>query len=1196
MALPSASRGSGIRSFFSGSGGTANTGGGSPAPTAPATAVAQADADVPMDDGADDSSDGGLSLEDDSGVGSPVGAEDGSDDTPADAVVVPDPIVEQDGTRATADEGEETGVNHGVGATEEGRGTADEARADPGDGVDEEGVVGAADEAATAARGTDGGIAATIDPGDETRDDGVGDAEDVAVGRVENRWTPDEGADLPGYVLSPADRLLDTLYGDHVHPNDGCHLAGGVDDDHHWRSRWKRLVQHSPTRYSVPKGRVGRRFLSILTREFQSVRERHWNSERPMVFIAAVLQRGDGVSRARDIRDRLMQRMDLWEEGHHAALVDDTEALLLSRAGPCRRTPDPESEARAFNSKVLSGRLRPAVRRLTSRDGGGVFQPDDADSKTGRPVVDVLREKHPDLREPLLIGQPHGSFEPVAAAEWKKPIPVNITAEVMERVATRLSGAAGPDGVDSVDLRNWLLRFGHESDLLRTEMAKWCEWLANSHPPWAAYRGLMAGRLVALDKLPGVRPLGIGSIFRRLLAKGLIAVIGQQATSACSNLNLCAGLPAGIEGAVHAVRQVTTPVRSAGEVPLPPAPPAEEAPVPQTGESVESVIPTGTLLVDARNGFNELNRKAMLWTVRSKWPNGALFAFNCYRHSGQLILRRQGRACETLLSKEGVTQGDPLSMILYGVALLPLTESLRAEEPTVLQPWYADDAAMVGPVDAIARAMRLLEARGPARGYYPEPAKSIFVPDKAEQADDCRTRLQELQFQHKAGARYVGGFVGTEEARQEWLLPQIQNWIYGVEKLASVAKRYPQTAYAGLVKSLQTEWTYLQRVVPDLGPQMVPLEAAISDTFLPALFAEDGQAITGLRAQLSLSVKKAGLGVPNPITTAQANLEASVRVTAELTASLVERKDLNVVEYASEAGQLRRKGRKERILVDQCQLDSLKMAASSQLGKRRLDRATKTGAWLTATPDRLNGTDLSSAEFRDSLRLRFGLTPNSLPHRCDGCQQRFTVGHAMSCKKGGLVLLRHNDVANEWHELCAQALTPSAVTDEPLINTGQCRRGSDRAYTEPVAELRGDVAAHGFWTRGSTAVFDIRVTDLENQSQQGANPDKVLARHEKEKKLKYSAHCERQRKHFTPLVFSVDGLTGIECDAASKRLASALASKWKRSYGEVCSFVRTRLSIALVRSASRCLRWDRNPTTRPSAVPWATGTGLSLFR
>ena len=116
---------------------------------------------------------------------------------------------------------------------------------------------------------------------------------------------------------------------------------------------------------------------------------------------------------------------------------------------------------------------------------------------------------------------------------------------------------------------------------------------------------------------------------------------------------------------------------------------------PQEAEDPDD--PAGVILVDARNGFNELSRKAMLWTVRHRWAPGARFAFNCYRHSALLLLRGRGHPGEFLRSCEGVTQGDPLAMVLYGLALVPLAEHLREEVPSVLQPWYADDMAMSGP-------------------------------------------------------------------------------------------------------------------------------------------------------------------------------------------------------------------------------------------------------------------------------------------------------------------------------------------------------------------------------------------------------------------------------------------------------------------------------------------------------------------
>ena len=79
--------------------------------------------------------------------------------------------------------------------------------------------------------------------------------------------------------------------------------------------------------------------------------------------------------------------------------------------------------------------------------------------------------------------------------------------------------------------------------------------MSNSSPPWAAYRALMACRLVALDKRPGVRPVGIRETLCRALAKLVMREAGEQAKTACRNLQLCVGLKAGIEEATHAVGQ-----------------------------------------------------------------------------------------------------------------------------------------------------------------------------------------------------------------------------------------------------------------------------------------------------------------------------------------------------------------------------------------------------------------------------------------------------------------------------------------------------------------------------------------------------------------------------------------------------------------------------------------------------------------
>ena len=49
--------------------------------------------------------------------------------------------------------------------------------------------------------------------------------------------------------------------------------------------------------------------------------------------------------------------------------------------------------------------------------------------------------------------------------------------------------------------------------------------------------------------------MGIGETLLRALAKLVMRAAGDQAKTACGNLQLCAGLEAGIEGATHDVGQ-----------------------------------------------------------------------------------------------------------------------------------------------------------------------------------------------------------------------------------------------------------------------------------------------------------------------------------------------------------------------------------------------------------------------------------------------------------------------------------------------------------------------------------------------------------------------------------------------------------------------------------------------------------------
>ena len=206
---------------------------------------------------------------------------------------------------------------------------------------------------------------------------------------------------------------------------------------------------------------------------------------------------------------------------------------------------------------------------------------------------------------------------------------------------------------------------------------------------------LVANRLIALDKCPGVRPIGIGETLRRVVGKAVCYATRVDVKLACGSDQLCGGVRSGIEGAIHVMAGLFL----------------------QHGVSSG----WGVLLVDASNAFNSLNRIAMLWNVRVLWPCSR-FVFNTYQGWATLVVRGSQ---EYLYSMEGVMQGDPLSMFLYAVGTLPLIHSLK--NYSCVQVWYADDASACGSLSDLHQWFELLASQGPEFGYLVNPAKCCVV-------------------------------------------------------------------------------------------------------------------------------------------------------------------------------------------------------------------------------------------------------------------------------------------------------------------------------------------------------------------------------------------------------------------------------------------------------------------------------------
>ena len=118
--------------------------------------------------------------------------------------------------------------------------------------------------------------------------------------------------------------------------------------------------------YDTLIGKVGNRFIWMLADEWTGIRARKWNSEKPLIFAPIILRKTNGVYKASDIRKHIICRLDEWEKENFAALLVDTIEEALANHGTQVPPNETEVRSRVFNSLLVTGRIREAVRYATS--------------------------------------------------------------------------------------------------------------------------------------------------------------------------------------------------------------------------------------------------------------------------------------------------------------------------------------------------------------------------------------------------------------------------------------------------------------------------------------------------------------------------------------------------------------------------------------------------------------------------------------------------------------------------------------------------------------------------------------------------------------------------------------------------------------------------------------------------------------
>jgi hypothetical protein len=141
----------------------------------------------------------------------------------------------------------------------------------------------------------------------------------------------------------------------------GHTLSTSIDENDLWYKRWKKICGLTGKQYNLPNGNIPIHFITLLTKEVESLSKKEFPSERLLVYVLVMLQRDKQVRRAKDIRILLNQRLLMWEAGEVDLLIDDA---ICSDKKLCKISKSIDSDletVKLFNRLMMRGKLRDAM-------------------------------------------------------------------------------------------------------------------------------------------------------------------------------------------------------------------------------------------------------------------------------------------------------------------------------------------------------------------------------------------------------------------------------------------------------------------------------------------------------------------------------------------------------------------------------------------------------------------------------------------------------------------------------------------------------------------------------------------------------------------------------------------------------------------------------------------------------------------
>ena len=238
----------------------------------------------------------------------------------------------------------------------------------------------------------------------------------------------------------------------------------------------------------------------------------------------------------------------MWRLGDINGLILEGRVLQHRLQRACfKTTSHTDKITRLFTKFMFQGKVKVALQLLRNEsDSKGGMLLLNSKLPTGLTVCEELISKNP-------IGQPIHPSAVLSFPTSKLPSHPVIFDSLdgasiwIAALHIQMDQLHGPAGLDALGWRCLCTSF------LCNSLALVARKICTTYVDPQGVAALTANRLIALDKCPGVRPIGVGEIVRRIISKAVLFVIKSDVLEAAGTLQLCAGHEAGCEAAIHSV-------------------------------------------------------------------------------------------------------------------------------------------------------------------------------------------------------------------------------------------------------------------------------------------------------------------------------------------------------------------------------------------------------------------------------------------------------------------------------------------------------------------------------------------------------------------------------------------------------------------------------------------------------------------